>query len=64
MKNPILALVTFLKEVKTEAKKVNWPTRERTIRDTIVVIVFSTAVAIFLGAFDLLFNTLLDRFVI
>ena len=64
MTNPVPTLITFLKEARTEAKKVNWPTRERTIRDTIIVIVFSIAVAIFLGAFDLFFNAILDRYVI
>ncbi|MCH7677121.1 preprotein translocase subunit SecE [candidate division KSB1 bacterium] len=64
MTNPVPALITFLKEARIEAKKVNWPTRERTIRDTIIVIVFSIAVAIFLGGFDLLFNALLDRYII
>ncbi|MCH7604613.1 preprotein translocase subunit SecE [Patescibacteria group bacterium] len=64
MTNPVLTLISFLKEAKTEGTKVNWPSRERTIRDTIIVIVFSVAVAIFLGAFDLLFNAILDRYII
>ncbi|MCH8986898.1 preprotein translocase subunit SecE [Patescibacteria group bacterium] len=57
--NPASLLLNFLKEVQLEAKRVNWPTRERVIRDTFVVIVFSAAVAAFLSIFDFLFKKLL-----
>ncbi|PIW92119.1 MAG: preprotein translocase subunit SecE, partial [Candidatus Nealsonbacteria bacterium CG_4_8_14_3_um_filter_37_23] len=29
-------IITFLKEVKLEIKKVNWPTRQETIRYTLI----------------------------
>ncbi|MCH8244571.1 preprotein translocase subunit SecE [Patescibacteria group bacterium] len=57
--NPASLLIRFLKEVQLEARRVNWPTRERVIRDTFVVIVFSAAVAAFLSLFDFLFKKLL-----
>ncbi|PIR71668.1 MAG: preprotein translocase subunit SecE [Candidatus Nealsonbacteria bacterium CG_4_10_14_0_2_um_filter_37_10] len=57
-------ITTFLKEVQLEMKKVNWPTREETIRYTLMVIAVSVAVAIFLGGFDFIFTTLLDWFII
>ena len=57
-------LIAFLKEVKTEAKKVNWPTRQETIKDTLIVIVFSVAVALFLSLFDQVFQVLLNKFVV
>jgi len=57
-------LVTFLKEVSLEMKKVNWPTREKTIKYTLMVIAVSLAVAIFLGGFDFIFTTLLNWFII
>ena len=57
--NPASLLINFLKEVQLEAKRVNWPTRERVIRDTFVVIVFSAAVAAFLSLFDFVFKKLL-----
>ena len=57
-------LITFLKEVKLEIKKVNWPTREQTIRYTLIVLGISAAVAIFLGGWDFLFTTLLDKFIL
>ncbi|MCL5666623.1 MAG: preprotein translocase subunit SecE [Patescibacteria group bacterium] len=42
----------FLGEVKTELSKVVWPTRQETIKYTVVVIVFSLVVAAILGAAD------------
>lgn len=64
LKNPLSALGAFIKESRAEAKKVDWPTRQQTMRNTFVVIVFSVAVAVFLSAFDFLFTTLLERFVL
>ena len=57
-------LITFLKEVRLEMKKVNWPTREQTIKYTLTVIGVSLAVAIYLGGLDFLYTNLLNRFVI
>ncbi len=55
---------SFLKEVRQELKKVTWPTRQDTTRYTIIVIVISLGVALFLGAADLLFQWLLQKFVV
>ncbi len=55
---------TFLKEVRAEMKKVNWPDKEETLQYTILVIVVTTSVAAFLGAIDFLFSTLLQRLII
>ncbi len=57
-------ITTFLKEVQLEMKKVNWPTRKETIRYTLTVIGVAVAVAVFLGGFDFLFRTLLERFIV
>jgi len=57
-------IITFLKEVKMEIKKVNWPTREQTIRYTLIVLGISAAVAVFLGSLDFLFTYLLDTFIL
>ena len=45
-----------------ELKRVVWPTREETRRLTIMVIIISIAVGIFLGAIDLGFSRLADLF--
>ena len=57
-------LVIFLKESRTELRKVTWPTREETIRYTAAVIVISLAIAGLLGGSDFIFKSLLTRFVI
>lgn len=55
---------TFLKEVKVELKKVNWPTKKQTIKYTLIVIGVSFAVAIFLGGLDFLFTWLIATFLL
>jgi preprotein translocase subunit SecE len=45
-------LFQFLREVKSELFKVVWPSRQETIKMTMIVIVFSVVVAAFLGAVD------------
>jgi len=60
----ISKITTFLKEVRLEMKKVNWPTREETIRYTLIVIGISVGVAIFLGGLDFIVTTLLKKFIL
>ncbi len=57
-------IISFLKEVQLEMKKVNWPSREETIRYTLIVIGISVVVAAFLGTLDYIFTTLLNKFVL
>ncbi len=42
----------FLKEVVAELRKVTWPTKDELIGSTIVVIVVSLVIAIFIGIVD------------
>ncbi len=57
-------ITTFLKEARAELKKVTWPTREATIRYTVMVIVVSVAIAMFLGGLDFLFQWALNNFIL
>ena len=57
-------LLLFLKEVQLETKKVNWPKRQDTIKSTVIVILFSVAVAMILSIFDLAFTSLMKRFIL
>jgi len=59
----ITKLITFLKEVKLEIKKVNWPTRQETIKYTLIVIGISAGVAAFLGTLDFIFTALLNKLI-
>ena len=47
---------SFLRETRDELKKVVWPTRQETIRLTLVVIVISLFVGLFLGTLDFIFT--------
>jgi len=65
IQNPLSRIsgtLNFLREVKVETKRVNWPTREKTIKDTLIVIGFAIIVAVFLSASDYIFQFILDRF--
>ena len=42
----------FFKEVIAEVKKVDWPSRQDTLRYTAIVIGISLAIAVFLGVLD------------
>ncbi len=56
-------IITFLKEVRVEMKKVNWPDRKTTIKYTLIIVGISAVVAAYLGGLDLLFAALLRKFV-
>ena len=57
-------VINFFVEAKGELMKVNWPSRKDLIRYTVLVVVISLAVAIFLGALDTLFSYLVERFLL
>lgn len=52
-------LIQFLKEVRTELKKVNWPPRKEVVGSTIVVIVSVFILSFFLGVVDVTLQKLL-----
>ena len=49
----------FLRESRAELRKVTWPNRKELITYTVVVIVSTAIVAVFLGIVDLIFSQLL-----
>jgi len=52
--------VNFLKEVKVELGKVAWSTRQELIDSTIVVIVITVAMSLFIGLIDILLSKILS----
>ncbi|MCX8009144.1 MAG: preprotein translocase subunit SecE [Patescibacteria group bacterium] len=46
--------VQFIREVIAELKKVTWPTRQETIKLTMVVILVSGVIGLFVGGLDIL----------
>jgi len=62
--NIVNSAIIFLKDVRTELKKTSFPSRKLTFRNTVLVIIFSLAMALFLGVLDTLFSYLLNTYVI
>ncbi len=56
--------INFLKEVRIQLKKITWPTTQETLRYTVVVIVASLLLAVFLGGADFIFNSLLTEIIL
>lgn len=58
-------ILSYFKESFNELKKVVWPTRKQTIEITVVVIIVTMIIGLYLGGADYLlskaFNFLLER---
>ncbi len=56
----MVAPFKFLIETRDELQKVTWPSRPEVIKLTLVVIVLSTVVGIYIGGVDLMFTKMLE----
>lgn len=56
-------LGNYFRDTAAEMKHVSWPTQTQAMVYTALVILVSGIVALFLGAFDYVFTTLLDLIV-
>ena len=56
----ISEVVSFLKEVKDELKRVTWPSKSLVKNATIAVIVFTAVISVYLWALDSVFNRLFE----
>lgn len=54
------AIVRYIHETRAELRKVNWPTRQQTIRLTQIVLGVTFAMGLFLWLMDLLFSWWLE----
>ena len=66
--NGIRACVTkgfleFFKEVKSELKKVVWPSRKQVVNNTLIVLALVILIGLFIFGLDTLFNWGLLKFV-
>lgn len=59
----MLKLTTYMQEVSTELKKVSWPTKQRTIDMTLLVIGVSLVVALYIGSLDFVFQKLISSII-
>ena len=52
--------VNFIKEVRAELGKVAWSTRQELLASTVVVIVVTAALGLFIGVLDIFLSKLLS----
>jgi preprotein translocase SecE subunit len=57
-------IVEYLSAAKTEALKINWPSREQVMRYTIIVIGVSAFVAVLLGSLDYVFGKVFQKIIL
>lgn len=55
--------INYLKDTLTELSHVSWPTQRQSIVYTVLVVVISALVALYVGLFDFVFSRGLDWFV-
>jgi len=55
-----MSIISYIKEVGAETKNIKWPTSKQVISYTLIVIVLSILLAIYVGALDALFARLLS----
>lgn len=60
----ISKIKNFLLEVRSEMRKVVWPTKQETIKYTVAVIGISAALAIFFGGIDFGLSYLLENYIL
>ncbi|MEE9380204.1 MAG: preprotein translocase subunit SecE [Hyphomonadaceae bacterium] len=51
--------LTYMRQVRAEGNKVTWTSRQETIASTIMVIIFSVLIALFLFFADLIINSVI-----
>ncbi|MGD8744544.1 MAG: preprotein translocase subunit SecE [Candidatus Woesebacteria bacterium] len=54
------AAIDYLKEVRFELSKVVWPKRQEVIKLTLIVLIISAIVGIYVGGLDYLFTKTLE----
>jgi preprotein translocase subunit SecE len=54
------SIVDFFKGVMLELKRVDWPSKDKTIRLTLIVIAVSLIMGVFVGGLDIAFTKLVE----
>lgn len=57
-------IIQFFVGAKAELTKVSWPNRRELFRYTVLVVVISFLVAMFLGLLDMLFSYVVENFIL
>jgi len=61
--DPINWIVKYVQEAKEEIAKISWPTRDNTIKYSLVVIGLCLVLAVFFAGLDGLLNLGLQKFI-
>ncbi len=52
--------LTYIEEVTTEIRKANWPKRKELVSNTVITLIASVALALFIFGADRVISTILD----
>jgi len=58
--NAIARISRWWREMKSELKKVQWPSKKQTLNNTVVVLICVALVGVFIWVFDWLANGIID----
>jgi preprotein translocase subunit SecE len=61
---PAGGIIRFAQESWSELRKVTWPTQEQVIRLTLLVILISALIAVYIFVFDNVFHLLVDKLIL
>ena len=61
---PAGGIVRFAQESWSELRKVTWPTRDQVIRLTVLVILISVVVSVYIFLFDNIFHLIVDKLIL
>ena len=56
-------LVQYIRDSKNEVKKVTWPTKKEIKQHTVLVIIISISMALFLGVVDLFLTKIIEQII-
>jgi preprotein translocase subunit SecE len=62
--NAVEKTKNFLKDVRVEMSKVNWPSRDQLVSSTSVVIVLVFLFTVFVGIVDRIISTIIERIIL
>lgn len=57
-------LINYIKDTRGEISHVVWPTRQQAMIYTMIVVIISILVSVFLGFFDYILTLILQKFVL
>lgn len=63
-KDIMISPIRYIKESQVELKKVTWPSRQKSLQYTAIVVAISVSSMIILGGLDISFSYILQQFIL